>query len=111
MTARIAVSAGGRKEEEMKKCHRCGTAWRSFRAQPGSRDVCEGCGAYLHSCSNCRHFDRLITCSCKLPHTSFIGARDSLNYCEDFRMLDSFVRAEEERVERAKCAWEQLFRR
>jgi len=83
----------------------------TYRHQPRSREVCDGCGAYLHSCVNCHNFDHVLSNSCKLPHTAFIGARDTLNYCEEYRMLDSIVRADEQRVLRAKNTWEQLFRR
>jgi len=94
----------------MKKCFRCGAPWAGFRGQPRAREVCESCGAYLHSCVNCHHFDHMVTSSCRLEHTSFVGARDSLNYCEEYRMLNALLRADEERVVRAKTAWEQLFR-
>ena len=95
----------------MKKCFRCGTNWAGYRNQPRSREVCDGCGAYLHSCVNCHHFDHVLTNSCKLADTAFVGVRDTLNYCEEFRMFDHIARASEDRVLRAKHAWEQLFRR
>ena len=95
----------------MKKCFRCGFPWTGHRSQPRSREVCDACGAYLHSCVNCHSFDHVLTNSCRLPHTSFVGSRDSLNYCEDFRMIDASVRAQEERVSRARHTWEELFRR
>ena len=95
----------------MKKCFRCGTEKNGIRGEPRFRDVCEGCGAYLHSCVNCHHFDHLVTNSCKLPHTAFIGGRDSLNYCEEFKMINSVLRANEERRLRARMTWEQLFKR
>jgi hypothetical protein len=93
----------------MKKCNRCSTPWTGYGAQPRAREVCENCGAYLHCCYNCHHFDRQNSI-CKLPHTSFVGIRDSLNYCEEFQMLDSRRRAVEDRVSRAKSTWEELFR-
>jgi hypothetical protein len=95
----------------MKKCHRCGTAWNGFRGEPRAREVCEICGAYLHSCVNCHHFDHALTNSCKLPHTSFVGARDAINYCEEFRMFDTAARAREDRVTSARARWENLFRK
>lgn len=95
----------------MKKCHRCGTPWKGFRGEPRAREVCDGCGAYLHSCTNCNHFDREITHSCKLPNTAFVGGRNMLNYCDDYRMIDSTVRANENRVVQARATWEQLFKR
>jgi hypothetical protein len=95
----------------MKKCFRCGTPWKGFRGEPRAREVCEVCGAYLHSCVNCHHFDHAITNSCKLPHTSFVGGRDSLNYCEEFKMMSTFLRASEDRVSRARMRWEELFKK
>jgi hypothetical protein len=97
------------KEEKMKNCFRCGSAWVGLRGEPRARELCEGCGAYLHSCVNCHHFDHVLTNSCKLPHTSFVGCRDSPNYCEEFKMLNTIARAEEERVSRAKHTWNQLW--
>jgi hypothetical protein len=94
----------------MKKCIRCGAPWKSFRAQPNSRDVCEICGAHLHSCVNCIHFDREVTSSCKLPHTAFVGSREAINYCDDFKMIDSFTRAREEKISKAKLQWEALWK-
>ena len=95
----------------MKKCHRCGTTWKGLGGQPRAREVCDGCGAYLHSCANCHHFDREITHSCRLPNTSFVGGREMLNYCEEYKMLDANLRANENRVLNARATWEQLFRK
>ena len=94
----------------MKKCYRCDNAWTGFGAQPRAREVCGSCRAYLHCCLNCHHFDSQNS-NCKLPHTSFVGLRDSLNYCEEYQMLDSRRRAVEDRVSRARSTWEELFRR
>lgn len=94
----------------MKKCFRCGTRWQGHGGQPRAREVCESCGSYLHCCLNCHHFDRRVTNSCTLAHTAFVGTRDTLNYCEDFKMLDATLRASEDRVVRAKTAWEQLWK-
>jgi hypothetical protein len=94
----------------MKKCSRCDTPWNGFRVQPHPRDICEGCGAYLHSCVNCHHFDDVVTNSCKLRSTSFVGARDMQNYCEEFRMVNTALRRSENRLSRARRAWDELFK-
>ena len=94
----------------MKKCFKCGTVWTGF-ARPRTRQICEGCGSYLHVCLNCHHFDRKISNTCKLPDTDFIGSRDSLNYCEQFEMTDWTLMAIESRVDRARSTWENLFKR
>lgn len=95
----------------MKKCFHCGAPWTGLGGRPRARERCEDCHSFLHCCDNCHHFDHILTNSCKLRHTAFVGDRDSLNYCEEFRMLDSVLRAREDRVSRAKDAWEALFRR
>jgi len=94
-----------------KKCSFCGTLWEGFRGQPRSRERCEGCGRFLHCCVNCHYLDRLLESSCKLPRTSYVGNREILNYCEDFKLLDASQQASEDRVLRARSAWEQLFKR
>ena len=93
----------------MKQCQRCGTAWTGYN-QPTSRQVCEGCGIYLHSCVNCHHFDSQVSNSCRLTTTFYVGPRDAPNYCEEFRMVDSRQKARETKVERARATWEDLFR-
>jgi hypothetical protein len=95
----------------MKKCHHCGTLWQGFRGQPRAREVCESCGKYLHACVNCHYLDRRVTSACTLKDTAYVGSRVALNYCEEFRMLDSSLRAREEKVLSARQAWEDLFRR
>lgn len=94
----------------MRKCAKCGTRWEGHR-QPRPRQICEGCGAYLHSCVNCHQFDDAVTNSCRLTSTTYIGPRDALNYCDEFRMTNQTLRAVEARTERARDVWEQLFRK
>src|SRR5262245_44155117 len=79
--------------------------------RPRQRQICEGCGVYLHSCINCHHFDRHLTNSCKLPDTEFVGPRDALNYCESFDMVNSELLAMEAKKELAKVTFENLFGR
>ena len=93
----------------MKKCSRCGTPWQGY-GEPRPREICDGCGSYLHSCRNCHHFSRQKS-RCELPHTIFNGSREDLNFCDDYRILDTHRQAAEDRVVRAKATWEELFKR
>jgi hypothetical protein len=99
-----------KKGRDMKKCHRCGTPWSGLGGQPRFRQVCEGCGAYLHSCVNCHHFDHQSTNACKLKQTTFVGCRSAMNYCEEFRMTDSVLRESEARLSKARMRWEALWK-
>ena len=94
----------------MKKCFKCGTVWTGY-GRPRTRQICEGCGAYLHTCLNCHYFNRTVTNCCNLPTTAFVGGRDLLNYCEQFEMVNSALKAIEDRCSRAKASWDSLFRR
>ena len=93
----------------MRKCHKCGTTWVG-RGQPRSRQICTGCGEYLHTCVNCHHFDDTISNSCKLEDTDYVGPREMVNYCDRFEMINSGLKAIEARTERARNCWEQLFK-
>ena len=97
-------------EGSLKKCFKCGTVWNGY-GKPRTRQICEGCGSYLHTCINCHHFARRITNSCVLPHTAFVGPRDMLNYCEEFQMVNNELQAIESRCARAKSTFENLFKR
>jgi hypothetical protein len=94
----------------LKKCFKCGAVWPGF-GRPRPRQICENCGTYLHVCLNCHHFDHHVDHSCRLPGTTFIGARDTLNYCEKFEMVNWERQAIESRCAQAKATWENLFRR
>jgi hypothetical protein len=95
----------------MKKCYHCGTPWEGFGAQPRERERCSVCRRHFHCCVNCHHLDTTLRSACRLKHTAYVGNRETLNYCEEFKMLDSNLRASEDRVSLAKSRWEQLFSR
>ncbi len=92
----------------MKKCHRCGTPWNGYGANPRAREVCAGCGISLHCCINCHHFNRRAS-ACDLKESSFIGSRTVLNYCDYFRMIDSTLKAREAKLSQARSRWDALF--
>ncbi|MBI4605936.1 MAG: hypothetical protein HY721_28565 [Planctomycetes bacterium] len=95
----------------MRNCYHCGAEWEGFRGQPRTREVCEGCGRYLRCCANCHHFDARFRSACTLKHTTFVGNREVLNYCEEFKILDTEARKREDKVLTARETWERLFRR
>lgn len=69
----------------MKQCHKCGTAWKSDQPQPGYRDTCPECAAFLHCCLNCVFHDPSLHNQCRVPNTEFVRARDAANFCDEFR--------------------------
>lgn len=66
------------------RCHRCGAAWESQARQPGVKEICDACGAYLHCCKNCSHHRRDRHNQCYIPNTDWVGDRATLNFCDEF---------------------------
>jgi len=72
----------------MHVCHKCGREWTGHRRQVGVKEVCEGCGAYLHCCKNCRHHDRSRPNQCRVPNTDTVVDRAGLNFCDEFQFRE-----------------------
>lgn len=72
----------------MKKCHACGREWVSEVKRPAVKEVCEGCGAYLHCCLNCRYHDPHAHNQCYIPTTDWVGDRAGCNFCDEFEFAD-----------------------
>ncbi len=74
----------------MKACHNCGREWTSEAAlQPGVKETCEGCSAYLHCCLNCRYYDTTKACDCYIPNIDPVSDKEKFNFCDDFSLRDS----------------------
>jgi len=65
-------------------CHKCGAPWESDKRQPGFKETCRGCGAYLHCCRNCRFHTPSAHNQCYIPNTEYVADRKGLNFCEEF---------------------------
>jgi hypothetical protein len=64
-------------------CHNCGQELR-FADFPGRRDECEKCGADVHACKNCRHYDRAAYNECREPQAEVTREKDRANFCDFF---------------------------
>ena len=73
----------------MKRCHKCGEAWVSGKQQPGVREYCETCSAYLRCCVNCRFHDKSRHNECRIGTTEWVGDREGGNFCDEFEFKDS----------------------
>lgn len=94
----------------MKACYRCGTPWVSEKKQPGVKEYCTKCSAYLHCCLNCRYHDPSRPNQCVISTTEWVGDRAGANFCDEFEFRDreESGRSEEER-RRAVDMLDQLF--
>ena len=71
----------------MKYCHACGALWEE-RHDPGRGETCLRCGADMHCCMNCRHYDPIKAGDCALRNTDPPADKAKANVCDDFQMAD-----------------------
>lgn len=65
-------------------CWKCGRTKELLTAQKvNTRDECE-CGADLHVCRNCRHFDPTAHNECREVMAEWVRFKDRTNYCDYF---------------------------
>lgn len=67
---------------EVFKCARCGTPQHDF-GDISTEAVCQ-CGADLHSCINCRHFDTTTLWECRAEIAERVAGKDRRNPCPQF---------------------------
>jgi len=87
-------------------CVHCGREWEG-QTQPGFREACPGCNAYLHSCLNCRLYNRR-TDRCSSVTAECTGDRDHYNYCEEYQIARKPLPAEKHEPD-GKTEWRTLF--
>ena len=92
-------------------CHKCGAPWESDKRQPGFKETCVRCGAYLHCCLNCRHHRPSAHNQCYIPNTEYISNRSGLNFCEEFEFGSGphSDAAELRKHEQARAAFKKIF--
>jgi hypothetical protein len=91
-------------------CGQCGAKVEVVANQVGRRDTCIQCGAELHACRSCRHFDLAVAKQCKEPFAEVPSDKDSANFCEFFQLGEGGVTAGAQRAA-ALSAAEALFRK
>lgn len=64
-------------------CAGCGAAWPGGRTE--FRATCVACGAWLHACRACAHFDPGAHYACRASATAeFVADKAAFNFCEEF---------------------------
>jgi hypothetical protein len=72
-----------------------------------------GCGAYLHVCMNCAHYDVLAAAGCRNRKGEPGSTAYSKNFCEVFIFRESLeLKGETRKLDRrsAEQKWKDLFR-
>lgn len=94
-------------------CRACGEKRRDFE-EIGFDSVCGKCGAPLHACAQCAHFDTSARWECTQPIPERIAAKKLRNTCGFYTPARSFdltgTRAEPS-ADDARTAFDRLFKK
>ncbi|MBI4560107.1 MAG: hypothetical protein HY706_21140 [Candidatus Hydrogenedentes bacterium] len=94
----------------MRRCHHCGAEWVNEKKQPGVKEYCDQCSAYLHCCLNCRYHDPLVHNECHIPTTDWVADKAGANFCDEFEFTDAATEsADESGRDRARGELGRLF--
>lgn len=80
------------------------------KKQPGPKDFCDGCSAYLHCCLNCRFYDEGAPNKCYIPNTEWVADKAGANFCDEFEFADDTTEGRGNQKESdARDAFHHLF--
>lgn len=95
----------------MPGCGKCGSKLEGLYNQPGRADVCPNCGAQLHACIHCRHYDENVAKECKEPFAEVPMDKEDANFCDLFQIGDGANRNSGPSKETLLSAAEALFKK
>lgn len=97
----------GAPTETVMRCHACGS--EIYKTDVAKDDTCS-CGADLHSCVNCRHFDPSATFECRKPIEERISKKTKRNDCDLYepKLVQEFESGPR-KDDDARAAFDNLF--
>lgn len=91
-------------------CYRCGTSLAELSLPLSRRDLCPGCGVYVHVCRMCRHFDPNVPRQCREDDADDVKDKEALNVCDYFvPSASAFDPARKAGADAARQALDALF--
>jgi hypothetical protein len=95
---------------EVIRCYRCGESLASLPLPFSRRDECPACGAHVHVCRMCVHFDPAVPKKCREDDAEEVIEKERVNFCEWFKpALDAFDPVLAKKAAQAKSALAALF--
>lgn len=93
-------------------CHRCGEPWRGLGENVAVHETCQRCGAMIHCCMNCAHYDADAPRECRNEEAEFVTEKHGKNFCEAFAFRSrSSPPALSPTPAASREKWERLFTR
>ncbi|MFP4190957.1 MAG: hypothetical protein ACLFU6_02685 [Candidatus Hydrogenedentota bacterium] len=94
----------------MRRCHNCGAEWDSEKREPGVKEFCSQCDAWLHCCLNCRFYDPSVSQQCRNPTVEYVADKAAANFCGEFEFAETAPpRAQGRDGDSARDAFGDLF--
>ena len=90
------------------KCAFCGSDVE-IEGRVGRRDECPQCKRDLHSCLQCRFYDRSYHNQCRESQAEYVGDKERSNFCDYFQ-FGRESEGEKSAAEDAKRKLEGLFK-
>jgi hypothetical protein len=99
----------------MSSCARCGKEI-SVARRVSRGETCPHCGAWLHSCVNCRFYSPGRHNDCMESEAELVCDKEASNFCDFFAFADSRIAdlktgrtSPEDRKKKARDAFDKLF--
>ena len=93
----------------MPKCVHCGNEIELI-VKVGRRDECPQCQADLHTCIQCRHYDRSAHNNCREPQSEWVPDKEAANFCGYFEFGRDITETKNEQ-DKAKNDLDGLFKK
>lgn len=91
-------------------CHACGKQ-NDTGERVGRRNVCEACGADLHVCLNCLHYDPTAYNQCREPQAERVLEKAQANFCDYFEPGNRPPQKAGGEAEKTKAKLDALFKK
>ena len=91
-------------------CHQCGKLV-DCGDRVGRRDDCTHCGADLHVCYNCEHYDKIAYNECRETQADRVLEKAKANFCDYFSPRSSADSAKLSKADADKAKLEALFKK
>lgn len=84
--------------------------------KPGRLDVCSKCNSFLHSCYNCKFYDKRANNECRESQAEWVRDKKMANFCGYFAVntgnsTDKPVFEKPMSRDEAKKKWNELFKK
>ena len=91
-------------------CKKCGKAITETCITRYS--MCSECGSDLHSCINCRFYEKGLHYDCRETIDEIVTDKECANFCEYFSVFrgENTKDSSEDKAEKARSAFDALFR-